>query len=85
MHQKIGRTRYSYACARERKKKLLKYGGGDQRFDENDPTMSLEERMLERFTRERQRAAKSTAFNLEDEDDKACLIWRLQVEGRRGG
>jgi nucleolar protein 14 len=31
--------------------------------------MSLEERMLERFTRERQRASKSSAFNIEDEDE----------------
>lgn len=31
--------------------------------------MSLEERMLERFTRERQRASKGLVFNLEDEDD----------------
>lgn len=41
----------------------------DRRFGENDPTMSLEERMLERFTKERQRASKGIAFNLEDEDD----------------
>ncbi|KAF8329605.1 nucleolar protein 14 [Amanita rubescens] len=40
-----------------------------RRFGENDSTTSLEERMLERFTRERQRAAKSSAFNLEDEDE----------------
>lgn len=31
--------------------------------------MSLEERMLERFTKERQRASKGIAFNLEDDDD----------------
>ena len=31
--------------------------------------MTPEERMLERFTRERQRASKGTAFNLEDEDE----------------
>lgn len=31
--------------------------------------MSLEERMLERFTKERQRASKGAAFNLEDEDE----------------
>lgn len=31
--------------------------------------MSLEERMLERFTREKQRASKGAAFNLDDEDD----------------
>lgn len=30
--------------------------------------MGLEERMLERFTRERQRASKGVTFNLEDED-----------------
>ena len=31
--------------------------------------MTPEERMLERFTRERQRAAKGSAFNLDDEDE----------------
>ena len=31
--------------------------------------MLLEERMLERFTKERQRASKASAFNLENEDD----------------
>lgn len=41
----------------------------DRRFGENDPTMTPEERMLERFTRERQRASKSSAFNLEEEDE----------------
>ncbi|KAG6891316.1 hypothetical protein C0992_009197 [Termitomyces sp. T32_za158] len=61
----------------QRKKTLLKEfhekgrAGGvvDRRFGENDPSMSLEERMLERFTQERQRASKGTAFNLEDEDE----------------
>ncbi|KAL0577466.1 nucleolar complex protein 14 [Marasmius crinis-equi] len=61
----------------QRKKTLLKEfeergrSGGilDRRFGENDPTMSLEERMLERFTRERQRASKGSAFNLEDEGE----------------
>lgn len=61
----------------QRKKTLLKEyeekdrAGGilDRRFGENDPSMSLEERMLERFTKERQRASKGAAFNLEDEDD----------------
>ena len=41
----------------------------DRRFGENDPTMTPEERMLERFTKERQRTARGSAFNLEDEDD----------------
>lgn len=41
----------------------------DRRFGENDPTIAPEERMLERFTRERQRASKGALFNLEDEDE----------------
>ncbi|KAL1743101.1 nucleolar protein 14 [Schizophyllum fasciatum] len=61
----------------QRKKTLLKeyeernHAGGilDRRFGENDPTMTPEERMLERFTRERQRASKGTAYNLDDEDE----------------
>lgn len=31
--------------------------------------MSIEERMLERFTKERQRASRAGTFNLEDEDE----------------
>ncbi|EJD01350.1 Nop14-like protein [Fomitiporia mediterranea MF3/22] len=61
----------------QRKKTLLKeyekrnHAGGiiDRRFGENDPTMTPEERMLERFTKERQRASRGVDFNLEDEDD----------------
>ena len=41
----------------------------DRRFGENDPAMSLEERMLERFTRERQRGSTAAMFNLEDEQE----------------
>ena len=41
----------------------------DRRFGENDATMTPEERMLERFTRERQRTAKTSLFNLEDEEE----------------
>ncbi|PCH40939.1 Nop14-like protein [Wolfiporia cocos MD-104 SS10] len=41
----------------------------DKRFGENDPTMSLEDRMIERFKREHQRASKGDVFNLEDEDE----------------
>lgn len=42
----------------------------DRRFGENDPSMNPEEKMLERFTRERQmKSSKASLFNLEDEDD----------------
>ena len=40
----------------------------DKRFGENDPTMTPEERMIERFTREKQRKLRSgSAFDLEDD------------------
>ncbi|KAL8694043.1 MAG: hypothetical protein Q9218_001221 [Villophora microphyllina] len=42
----------------------------DRRFGENDPTMTLEEKALERFVREKQRGTKrDTLFDLEDGDD----------------
>ena len=41
----------------------------DRRFGENDPTMAPEEKMLERFTQEKQRRHKNnSAFDLEDDD-----------------
>ncbi|KAI6024463.1 Nop14-like protein [Pisolithus marmoratus] len=65
------------AGIQQREKTLLKEleergrvgGVVDRRFGENDPSMSLEERMLERFTRERQRTSKADVFNLEDEEE----------------
>ncbi|KAI0787126.1 Nop14-like family-domain-containing protein [Irpex lacteus] len=74
----MGKPAQSKQAGIERRKKtLLKeyeerdHAGGivDRRFGENDPTMTPEERMLERFTRERQRASKGATYNLEDEDE----------------
>ncbi|KAH7887461.1 Nop14-like protein [Phlebopus sp. FC_14] len=74
----VGRPAQSkQAGMQQREKTLLKEfeergrvgGVVDRRFGENDPSMSLEERMLERFTRERQRMSKAAAFNLEDEEE----------------
>ncbi|WRT67141.1 uncharacterized protein IL334_004107 [Kwoniella shivajii] len=43
----------------------------DRRFGENDPSLSIEDRMLERYTRERQRGqGKKGLFNLEDAEDE---------------
>ncbi|ORX48425.1 Nop14-like protein [Piromyces finnis] len=39
----------------------------DRRFGENDPTLSLEDKMMERFIREKQRKSNHGDFNLEDE------------------
>lgn len=72
-----GRPSQSRQAGIEARKKtlLVEYetkgrAGGivDRRFGENDPSMSVEERMLERFTRERQRTSRGAAFNLEDEE-----------------
>lgn len=42
----------------------------DRRFGEDDPNMSLEEKMMERFTREQQRNhKKSSMFDLEEDDE----------------
>ncbi|KAJ3293561.1 nucleolar complex protein 14 [Borealophlyctis nickersoniae] len=41
----------------------------DKRFGENDPTMSVEDKMLERFMRERsKRSDRGATFNLEEEE-----------------
>ncbi|KZF25995.1 nucleolar complex protein 14 [Xylona heveae TC161] len=48
-----------------------KVGGiNDRRFGENDPFMTPEEKMMERFTREQQsRHKRGSMFDLEDDDD----------------
>jgi nucleolar protein 14 len=57
----------------------------DRRFGENDPTMAPEDKMLERFTREKQRRHKnSSLFDLEDEDETGELTHMgqsLSLEG----
>ena len=46
----------------------------DRRFGENDPTMTPEEKMLQRFTKEKQRRFRhGTIFNLEDEEESGHL------------
>ncbi|KAL3419228.1 Nop14-like family protein [Phlyctema vagabunda] len=46
----------------------------DKRFGENDPSMAPEDKMMERFTQEKQRRHKnSSAFDLEDEEEVGQL------------
>ncbi|KAF1912599.1 nucleolar protein 14 [Ampelomyces quisqualis] len=64
-----------------RKKSLLpemnrknKVGGIlDRRIGENDPTMSLDDRMMARFEREQQKKRGGNVFDLEDGDDEVQL------------
>ncbi|KAM5351668.1 hypothetical protein ACJ41O_004391 [Fusarium nematophilum] len=73
-----GRPGQAKAASEERRRQTLlvemqrrnKVGGIlDRRFGENDPTMAPEEKMLERFAREKQRSHKKTSmFDLEDDE-----------------
>ncbi|KAF8743074.1 Nop14-like protein, partial [Rhizoctonia solani] len=74
----VGKPAVSRQAGLEQRKKtlLVEYeqkgrtgGVVDRRFGENDATMTPEERMLERFTRERQRQTKGAVFNLEDDEE----------------
>ncbi|KAM3575098.1 hypothetical protein VYU27_003012 [Nannochloropsis oceanica] len=74
----VGKAR-QMAVERRKKTLLVEYNASkkvnvfkDRRFGEDDPSLSLEEKMLLRFQKERQkRARKSSAgrFNLEQDDD----------------
>ncbi|KAL2142330.1 hypothetical protein VTI28DRAFT_1339 [Corynascus sepedonium] len=74
-----GRPGLSKAVGEERRRQTLlvemqrrnKVGGLiDRRFGEDDPNLSLEDKMIERFTREQQRNhKKSSMFDLEDDDE----------------
>ncbi|KAL3964253.1 hypothetical protein ACCO45_001257 [Purpureocillium lilacinum] len=73
-----GRPGQARAAGEERRRETLlvdmqrrnKVGGIlDRRFGENDPTMAPEDKMLERFAREKQRSHKrSSMFDLEDDE-----------------
>ncbi|KAH6619634.1 nucleolar protein 14 [Chaetomium sp. MPI-SDFR-AT-0129] len=74
-----GRPGVAKAAGEERRRQTIlvemqrrnKVGGLiDRRFGEDDPNMSLEDKMIERFTREQQRNHKKSAmFDLEEDDE----------------
>lgn len=74
-----GRPGLAKAAGEEKRRQTLlvemqrrnKVGGLiDRRFGENDPNMTLEDKMIERFTREQQRShKKNTMFDLEEDDE----------------
>ncbi|CAM1506537.1 Fc.00g061780.m01.CDS01 [Cosmosporella sp. VM-42] len=78
-----GRPGEAKAASEERRKQTLlvemqrrnKVGGIlDKRFGENDPTMAPEDKMLERFAREKQKShKKSSMFDLEDDEPSEGL------------
>ncbi|KAI0236881.1 nucleolar complex protein 14 [Massospora cicadina] len=77
---KVGRPTLSKQIGVDNRKKTLleefknrnRTGGViDRRFGENDANLTPEEKMLERFTREKQKKARgSSIFNLEDDEEE---------------
>ncbi|KAF9908923.1 nucleolar complex protein 14 [Lobosporangium transversale] len=70
LSKQIGEENRRKTLLKEMQKKNKAGGLIDKRFGEENPNMTPEEKMLERFTREKQSRAKGGAmFNLEDEAD----------------
>ncbi|KAJ4307606.1 nucleolar complex protein 14 [Neodidymelliopsis sp. IMI 364377] len=78
----LGRPGVTKSAGEETRRKTLlpemnrknKTGGIlDRRIGENDPTMSLEDRMMARFEREQQRKRGGNVFDLEDGDEEVEL------------
>jgi nucleolar protein 14 len=78
----LGRPGVTKSKGEETRKKTLlpemsrrnKVGGIlDRRIGENDPSMSLDDRMMARFEREQQRKRGGNVFDLEEADDEVTL------------
>ncbi|KAH9873586.1 hypothetical protein IAQ61_004210 [Plenodomus lingam] len=79
----LGRPGVTKSAGEETRRKTLlpemhrknKVGGIlDKRIGENDPTMSLEDRMMARFEREQQRKRGGNVFDLEDGGDDEIML-----------
>ncbi|KAK3804757.1 MAG: Nop14-like protein [Linnemannia elongata] len=70
LSKQVGEENRRKTLLQELQKKNKAGGVIDKRFGEDNPNMTPEEKMLERFTREKQSRAKGGAmFNLEEESD----------------
>ncbi|KAG0368210.1 nucleolar complex protein 14 [Mortierella sp. AD032] len=70
LSKQVGEENRRKTLLQELQKKNKAGGVVDKRFGEDNPNMTPEEKMLERFTREKQSRAKGGAmFNLEEESD----------------
>ncbi|OJD32908.1 uncharacterized protein BKCO1_3500083 [Diplodia corticola] len=79
----VGRPGVTKSMGEENRRKTLlpelnkrnKAGGIiDRRIGENDPNMSLEDKMMERFTREKSRKKGGGLFDLEDDEDQEEVL-----------
>ncbi|CAO3651469.1 unnamed protein product [Mucor hiemalis] len=74
LSKQIGEENRKKTLLVEMKNKNRRGGIIDKRFGENNPSLTPEERMLERFTREKQKSSKATSmFNLDDDEEDLSL------------
>ncbi|KAI9720370.1 MAG: hypothetical protein M1812_002876 [Candelaria pacifica] len=78
----VGRPGVTKGLGEENRRRTLlvemqrrqKVGGiVDRRFGEDDPTMTPDQKMLERFTKETQKRAKGSSFDLEESEEEGQL------------
>ncbi|KAI8979383.1 nucleolar protein 14 [Mycotypha africana] len=69
LSKQIGEENRKKTLLVELKNKNRRGGIIDKRFGESNPHLTPEEKMLERFTRERQKTSKTSMFNLDDDDE----------------
>ncbi|KAI8087486.1 nucleolar protein 14, partial [Thamnidium elegans] len=74
LSKQIGEENRKKTLLVEMKNKNRRGGIIDKRFGENNPSLTPEERMLERFTREKQKSSsRSTMYNLDDDEEDLSL------------
>ncbi|KAI7887814.1 nucleolar protein 14 [Mucor mucedo] len=74
LSKQVGEENRKKTLLVEMRSKNRRGGIIDKRFGENNPSLTPEERMLERFTREKQKSSRSTSmFNLDDDEEDLSL------------
>ncbi|OBZ82885.1 putative nucleolar complex protein 14 [Choanephora cucurbitarum] len=73
LSKQVGEENRKKTLLVEMQNKNRRGGFIDKRFGENNPSLTPEEKMLERFTREKQKTAKTSMFNLEDDEEDLSL------------
>ncbi|KAG1283376.1 hypothetical protein G6F66_010929 [Rhizopus arrhizus] len=73
LSKQVGEENRKKTLLLEMKNKHRRGGIIDKRFGESNPHLTPEEKMLERFTREKQKSSRGSMFNLDDDDEDLSL------------
>ncbi|KAI9266971.1 nucleolar protein 14 [Sporodiniella umbellata] len=73
LSKQVGEENRKKTLLVEMKNKHRRGGVIDKRFGESNPHLTPEEKMLERFTKEKQRSARGSMYNLADDDEDITL------------